>query len=160
MKGTVSLAHTYAAALEQPGARLFWALTALHNYTVLGADTTNAFAEAPPLVAPLYVTIDKSYRGWWENVKKRPPIPKGHVLPVHHALRAIQKVPAYGQIDGHKVFSLQQVDNFAVSAPTKDITDKVFAVIQRKLKELLKMLGEHNGAQRAQCYTGPLFSEN
>ena len=48
MKGTDSLVHTYAAALEQPGARMFWALTALHNYTVYGADATNAFAEAPP----------------------------------------------------------------------------------------------------------------
>ena len=64
MKGTVSLAHTYAAALEQPGARMFWALSALHNYTVYGADATNAFAQAPPPVAPLYVTIDRQYREW------------------------------------------------------------------------------------------------
>ena len=49
IKGTVILAHTYAAALEQSGARMFWVLTALHNYTVYGADATKAFAEAPPL---------------------------------------------------------------------------------------------------------------
>ena len=68
MKGTVSLAYTYAAAPEQPGARMFWALSALHNYTVYRADATNAFAKTPPPIAPLYVTIDKKYRKLWENV--------------------------------------------------------------------------------------------
>lgn len=61
MKGIVSLAHTYTAALEQPGARLFLALTAIHNYTVYGEDATDAFAETPPPVAQLNVTIDKAY---------------------------------------------------------------------------------------------------
>ena len=64
MKGTVSLTHIYAYALEQPGARLLWAVTALQKYTVYGANTTNVFAEVPPLVAPLYATIDKAYRDW------------------------------------------------------------------------------------------------
>ena len=45
-----------------------------------------------------------------------------------------------GNIDGHKVFFLRQVDNFAVLESTKYITDKVFSMIQRKLKELLKIL--------------------
>ena len=46
-KGTITLAHTFAACLEQPGARIFWASTAYLNLIVIGADASNAFAEAP-----------------------------------------------------------------------------------------------------------------
>lgn len=40
------------------------------------------------------------------------------------------------------------MDDFTVSAPSKEITDKVFAMIQEKLTEPLKMLDKlnlHNG---------------
>ena len=60
-KGTVTLDHAYADALEQCGARVFWSLTALSNSVVIGADATNAFAEAPAPKAPLYVTIDEPF---------------------------------------------------------------------------------------------------
>jgi len=87
------MAHTYAAALDQSGTRTFWAIAALHNYTVFGADATNAFAEEPSMTAPLYVTIDRQYKSWWENVLKRPPIKIGHVLPVRHALQSHPESP-------------------------------------------------------------------
>ena len=45
-------------------------------------------------------------------------------------------------IDGHKIYFLRQVDDFSVSAPTKEITDKVFALIQNSLKEPLKCIGK------------------
>ena len=83
----MTLAHTYAAALDQSGARTFWAITALNNYVAYGADATNAFDEASPPKAPLYVTIDAPFKSWWEKVLKRPPIKVGHVLPVRHALQ-------------------------------------------------------------------------
>ena len=57
-RDSVTLGHTYDALLDQAGARTFWAITVLHNYTVYGVDATNAFAEAPPRQATLYVTID------------------------------------------------------------------------------------------------------
>ena len=85
-KGTVTLAHTFTACLEQPGARTFWASSALLQMIVLGADASNAFAEAPPPKAPLYVEIDQQFRDWWAS-KGRKPIPKGYVLPVQHALQ-------------------------------------------------------------------------
>ena len=61
-KGSVTLAHTYAAALDQSGARTFWAITSLNDYITYGADATNAFAEAPPPKAPLYVTINAPFK--------------------------------------------------------------------------------------------------
>ena len=70
MKGTITLGNTYAASLEQSGSRLFWALAALTNCKVYGADATNAFAEAPPPIAPLFVEIDDSYRKWYKNYRK------------------------------------------------------------------------------------------
>ena len=59
-QGTVTLAKTYASALYQTGSRIFWAAAALYNLIIIRADATNAFAEAPPPVAPLYVRINKS----------------------------------------------------------------------------------------------------
>ena len=45
-------------------------------------------------------------------------------------------------VDGHTVYFLIQVDTFSVSARTKEITNKVFEMIQGCLKEPLKMLGK------------------
>jgi len=82
MKGTVTLGNIYVASLKQSGSRLFWALAALTNYKVYRVDTTNAFAEAPPPVAPLFVEIDDSYRKWYENYRKLGKINYGNVLPI------------------------------------------------------------------------------
>ena len=65
MSGTVTLGETYAASLDQTAGRVFWATAVLRNLVVIGADASNAFAEAPPPIAPLYVTIDKPFREWW-----------------------------------------------------------------------------------------------
>lgn len=50
MKGTVSLAHTYAAVLEKPGALNFWTLATLHDHVAYITDGTNTFAEAHQLL--------------------------------------------------------------------------------------------------------------
>ena len=92
-KGSVTLAQTYAAALEQPGARIFWATAANESMYVIGSDATNAFAEAPPPVASLYVLIDEPYRQWWTQHKGRSPIPKGMVLPINHAIQGHPESP-------------------------------------------------------------------
>ena len=47
MRGTVTLAETYAGSLEQTAARIFWAAVALKSLIAIGADASNAFAEAP-----------------------------------------------------------------------------------------------------------------
>jgi len=92
-KGSVPLAHTYDAALDQSGARTLWAITVLNNYVAYGADTTNAFGEVPPLTSPLYVTIDAHFKAWWKNILKRPPITVGHVLPVRNTLQGHPESP-------------------------------------------------------------------
>jgi hypothetical protein len=54
----------------------------------IGADASNAFAEAPAPKAPLYVTIGKPYRKWYAaKYPDKPPIPPDHVLRVQGALQ-------------------------------------------------------------------------
>ena len=38
---------TYAASLDQTASRVFWAAVAINNFITIGADASNAFAEAP-----------------------------------------------------------------------------------------------------------------
>ena len=94
MRGTVTLAETYAASLEQTGSRIFWALTALYNFVCLGADAANAFAEAPAPVAPLYVRIDEPFRNWYHSrFPNKPPISPGSVMRVLKALQGHPESP-------------------------------------------------------------------
>ena len=39
-RGTVTLAETYAASLEQTASRVFWAATAINNFITIGADAS------------------------------------------------------------------------------------------------------------------------
>ena len=56
MKGTVTMGKTYAASLNHVPSRIFWELTAIHNNIMIGADASNAFAEAPaPTAPPLHI---------------------------------------------------------------------------------------------------------
>ena len=102
-------------------------------------------------------------------MEKRPPITRGYVQLVQHALQGHPESPQLwakmidgiirknsfmstthepclysATIDGHKTYFLRQVDDFAVLALYKEITDKIFAMIQAKLTEPLKMLNKIN----------------
>ena len=165
-KGTVTLAHTFAACLEQPGARTFWAVAALLGLIIIGADASNAFAEAPAPKAPLYVVVDQQYREWWKS-KGRGDIPLGYVLPVKHALQGHPESPRLwatmidtiirekanlqpcthepclysGYVDGKKVLFLRQVDDFAVACEDPDVSNKVIDLISAELSAPMKKLG-------------------
>ena len=166
MKGTVTLDHTYAAALEQTGSRIFWALSAIYNFVVSGSDASNAFAEAQAPKAKLYVTIDDVFRAWYTEIENKPPIPKNHVLPVNHALQGHPESPRlwarkihsiltdlgykntthepclYAKMIGDKpIFFLRQVDDFLISAPSEEISNKEFDAIQKGLREPMKRFG-------------------
>jgi hypothetical protein len=170
---TVTLAHTYTSCVEQPGARLFWSLSALHSMTAIGADAGNAFAEAPPPVLPFYMAIDDQYRTWWTKKLGNPPIPEGYVLPVQHALQGHPEAPRLWEkhivailekmgfkstthercvyqttVNGEKVLFLRQVDDFAVAcrdtAISREIIRKVGAQLQVPLNDL-GILRKFNG---------------
>lgn len=64
----------------------------MQNFKVYSADVSNAFVEAPPPKAPLYVTIDKQFKEWWAS-KGRKPLPDNSVLPVQRALQGHPESP-------------------------------------------------------------------
>ena len=178
-RGTVTMAETYASSLEQTGSRIFWAATAIDNHIVIGADASNAFAEAPPPKAPLYVYLDQQFREWWTH-KGYPPIHQSHkVMRVKKALQGHPESPRlWAQLihkiitklgftpchhepclyvnndyKGHKIYFLCQVDDFAVSAPEKNLAEQVISDINSKLTVNIRSLGvitRFNGVDIAQ----------
>jgi hypothetical protein len=72
--------HTFANSLGQDSERLFWALAAKLGMLVIGADVSNAFAEAPTTDSELYIQPDDIFCDWWVNHTKREPIPAGWVI--------------------------------------------------------------------------------
>ena len=146
--GSITLAHTYAACLEQPGARLFYGTAALKNLEIYGCDCSNAFAEAPAPKAPLFLRIDQQYREWWEEHKGNSPLPsKSLYVKVNHAIQGHPESPRlwqefinnilirkmkfkatthepciYRKIlpDGTEILISRQVDDIAVAAKNKN----------------------------------------
>jgi hypothetical protein len=74
-KKSVTVAETYTACVEQPAQRLHLALVTALNFTAIGCDVGNAFAEAPAPTQPFFMHIDDQFRDWWENCPSRDPIP-------------------------------------------------------------------------------------
>ena len=163
-KGCITLGMTYAGNVDQYSSKVFWAGTAIHNYITVGADITNAFAEAPPPVAPLYVYADDVYREW-RHARGLPPVPPGYVIPVTRAiqghpesarlwekhidkiLRKIGLVPSKhkpclysGYFKGEHVLFLRQVDDFAISSKSTDISYKLIEEINKEMKTKIKVL--------------------
>ena len=166
-KGTVTLGHTYANSLDAASERLFWAIVAQENLIAIGADVSNAFAEAPPPKAPLYLYIDEAFREWWTDHLGRPPIPpECNVVRVNNAiqghpesprlwekhidqiLKDIGLLPAVhepclysGNIEGHRILFLRQVDDFAVATALANMAQHLIDLINQKLRINLKNMG-------------------
>jgi hypothetical protein len=87
------LDETYANCIDQTSSRLFYAIAAVENLVVYGADVCNAFAEATPPKQGFYVRPDKAFLEWWVNHKKLPPIPEGHVIPIRSAMQGHPESP-------------------------------------------------------------------
>ena len=170
MRGSVTLAETYASSLEQTASRIFWATTAIKNFITIGADASNAFAEAPAPKAPLYVQLDQPYKDWYKaTYPDQPPLPDDYVLPVNGALqghpesarlwsklidRVIRQLglkscthePCLYYTDnykntGKKVLFLRQVDDFAVACQDKSTASDVINTINSKMTIDVKNLG-------------------
>jgi hypothetical protein len=88
----VTIAETYAACVEQPAQRLYWALVASLSLADVGCDVGNAFAEAPTPTQPFYMYMDNKFREWWENCLACAP-PRGYVVKVNKALQGLPEAP-------------------------------------------------------------------
>ncbi|GFH58496.1 hypothetical protein CTEN210_14972 [Chaetoceros tenuissimus] len=115
-RGSVTLAETYASALEQHASQVFWASTAVNNWTAIGADATNAFAEAGARLHLYTYTVISNFGTGTIVVKDY----KG---------------------TGKSVLFLKQVDDFTISCETKDIAEDVIASIDSKMSIKVKKLG-------------------
>jgi len=169
MRGSVTLAETYAASLEQNGSRIFWAATAMNGFISIGADASNAFAEAPAPKAPLYVRVDDQYRDWYrKKFPDKPEIPPGHVVRVHKALQGHPESPRLWarlidkiirQLDlkpcihepclyytknyrgtGKTMLFLRQVDDFAISTEDRATARDAIEYINSKMSIDVKEL--------------------
>ncbi len=166
-QGTITLGHTYANSVDSASERLFWAIVAQNGLIAYGADVSNAFAEAPAPVAPLYMLIDEAYRDWWENHLKLPPIPKEHtVVRVNHAIQGHPESPRLWEkmidkilkqlgftasthepclykaiCDGKLALFLRQVDDFAIATPDRETADMIIGQIDKHLHLPIHNLG-------------------
>ena len=166
-KGTVTIGHTYANALDAASERLFWALVASEGLIAIGADVSNAFAEAPAPKAPLFLYIDDSFRDWWVNHLKKEPIPKEcNVVRVNNAIQGhpesprlwekhIDKIlgdlgltPAVhepciysGVFNNNRVLFLRQVDDFAVASTDRQTAANLIDAINAQMRIEVKHLG-------------------
>ena len=166
-KGTVTIGHTYANSLDAASERLFWAIAAQEGLLVIGADVSNAFAEAPPPQAPLYLYIDEAYRDWWLQHLSRPPIPKEYtVVRVHNAIQGHPEAPRLwekhidqilksegmkptthepclyiGTTGPQLIIFLRQVDDFAIGARQSEHAEQLLARINAKMRIDIKIQG-------------------
>lgn len=166
-RGTITLGHTYANSLMAASERMFWALTAMKQLVAYGADVTNAFAEAPPPVQPLYMYIDDAYREWWTVHLGNPPIqPHLTVVQVQNAIQGHPESPRLWEkhidrilrelgfkptrhepclyratINGDMVLFLRQVDDFAIAAVDANTVERLLQQINEQLRMPMKNLG-------------------
>ena len=162
-----TLDHTYASCIDQNTARIFYANAALQNHGVCGADASNAFAEAAGPRQEYYIQPDAAFRNWWTRYLNRLPIPEGYVVPVLKNMQGHPEGPRLwarhihkllllelnlstttqepclytGTQDGHTIFVICQVDDFAVLEPSAKIVQDFLVRLDSLLLEPLKMQG-------------------
>ena len=160
------LDETYANCVDQTSSRLFYAISAVENLLIYGADVSNAFAEAPPPKQGFYIRPDRAFLDWWEHHKQRPPIPPGFVIPILSAMQGHPESPRLwekhadailrecgltptthepclysGIIEGSRVLFKRQVDDFAVAAPNEYTANVLLDMIDDKLSIPMKRQG-------------------
>jgi len=166
-RNQTTLGYTYANSVDAPSERLFWALTAKFGLTAVGADVSNAFAEAPAPEAPVYMYIDEFFRDWWENHLGRPKIPEDcNVVRVCKAIQGHPESPRLWEkhidkilqeagfkptkhepclysatVKGELVLFLRQVDDFSVSAKSTSLCSDIIKYINSKMSMDVKDLG-------------------
>ena len=84
--------HTFAPTPDMTDLRLFFALAALENKLVFGADVSNAFAEADAPAQEYFMRVDAQFREWWISKGNRD-IPPGFVIPILKNLQGHPEAP-------------------------------------------------------------------
>ena len=182
LKGTITLANTYAACLEQAACRLFWSIAAIKNNKVFGADAVNAFAEAPPPKSPLFLKVDMAYKNWYFN-KTNLHLPDNSYVQVFQAIQGHPESPRLWNLHidsilskiGFKstthepciyitytttetIYLLRQVDDFAIACDDKSTATYYWDKLDEHLKEPLKresgLMRRHNGIDIEQTAHG------
>ena len=54
--------YTYANCVDHTSSRLFYAVAAVENLKIYGADVTNAFGEAPPPQQGYFIRPDSAFQ--------------------------------------------------------------------------------------------------
>jgi hypothetical protein len=157
------LNETYANCVNQTGSRLFYAIAAVENLLIFGADVSNSFAEAPPPKQGFYIYPEKVFYNWWVKHKQRPPIPPGHVIPILLAMQGHPEAPCLwekhgdailrklgliptvhepcfycGMVNGKRILLKRQVDNFTIAAPDAKSANIPLDILDDKLTILIK----------------------
>ncbi len=140
---------------------------AVENLLIYGADVSNAFAKAPPPMQGFYIRPYKAFLEWWASkTDGRTPIPPSYVILVMSAMQGHPESPCLwerlidrllwdmgftptihkpclysGLIDSQRVLFMRQVDDFAVAAPTEQIANCVFDMLNDRLTFPMKCMG-------------------
>ena len=133
----------------------------MKNLIVVGADCSNAFAEADTPTKPLYMKIDQQFRNWWNIHRKFQHLPKTALyVKVQHAIQGhpesprlwqtfiddilinklgfhttIHKKCLYRKVEGEQeIFILRQVDDIVVAATSTKVTIAIISTIGKYMK--------------------------
>ncbi len=87
------LDEVYANCVDQTGSRLFYTIAAGKNLLILGADVTNAFAEAPLPKKGFFIYPNQAFLDWWVHNKKKPPLLPGTVIPIPSMMQGYPESP-------------------------------------------------------------------
>ncbi len=158
---------TYANCVDQTGCWIFYVVLAVENLVIYGADVLNMFAKAPLPKQGFYIRPDRAFLEWWASKSDRcKPIPPSYVIPVMSSMHGHPESPRLwerlidkhlwdmgltltvhkpclysGLIDGHCVLFMRQVDDFAVAAPSEQIANHVFDMLDDRLTFPMKHMG-------------------
>ena len=159
------LDHTYANCVDQTSSRLFYAIAAMENLQIFGADVTNAFGEAEAPKQGFHIRPDGAFRAWWKS-RRGKDLGKYDVVPVLAAMQGHPEAPRLwekhadtilrncglsptthepclysGLIEGERVLFKRQVDDFAVAAPSERIANILFDMIDDAITFPMKRMG-------------------
>jgi hypothetical protein len=149
------------------GCQIFYAVLAVENFLIYGADVSNAFADPPPPKQGFYIRPDKVFLEWWASKKDGcKPIPPGYVILVLLAMQGhpeslclweslIDKIlcnmgftptvhePCFysGLINDQRVLFMHQVNDFTIAASAEQITNQVFNMLDYRLTFPMKCMG-------------------